>query len=87
MIKIVDHAKERMLTRGATLKEVKEVIKSGNELPAKHGRRAKEKIFKYGKQWLGKIYPQKKVVVIYVEEDNKVVVITVKVFYGNWRKG
>jgi hypothetical protein len=87
MIKIVDHAKERMSARGATVKEIKEVINHGNEIPAKHGRKAKEKVFEYGKQWLGKVYPQKKVVVIYVEEDDKVVVITVKVFYGTWRKG
>jgi len=42
-------------------------------------------IFEYGKEWLGKVYPQKKVVVIYVEENGEIVIITVKVFYGRWR--
>ena len=74
-----------MRARGATLTEVKETIKTGIKIPAKHGRKAKEKVFDYGRQWLGKIYSQKKVVVIYLEEDDKVVVITVKVFYGSWR--
>ncbi len=42
-------------------------------------------IFEYSKEWLGKIYPQKKVKVIFIEEDNEIIVITVKVLYGQWR--
>ena len=47
--------------------------------------KAKEMIFEYKKKWLRKTYPQKKVQVIYVEEENQIIVITVKVFYGKWR--
>ena len=57
----------------------------GTVTPAKKGRKAKEMIFEYGKEWLGKVYHQKKIVVIYVEENDEIVVITVKVFYGKWR--
>jgi hypothetical protein len=42
--------------------------------------------FEYGEYWLGKVYRQKKVVVIYVEENDEIIVITVKVFYGQWRQ-
>ena len=84
-IKFVEHAKERMKERGASEEEVKEVLLLGANISAKKGRKAKEKIFEYGKEWLGKVYPQKKVMVIYTEENDEIVVITVKVFYGKWR--
>lgn len=42
-------------------------------------------VFEYGREWLGKTYPQKKVRVIYVEENGEIIVITVKVYYGKWR--
>lgn len=42
-------------------------------------------VFDYEKEWLGKSYPQKKVRVIFVEENGEIVVITVKVYYGKWR--
>jgi hypothetical protein len=84
-IKFVEHAKERMKERGTSEEEVKEVLLLGADISAKKGRKAKEKIFEYGKEWLGKVYSQKKVMVIYTEENDEVVVITVKVFYGKWR--
>ncbi len=84
-IEYVEHAKERMVSRGASEGEVEKVLLSGNEISAKKGRKAKEMVFDYGGSWIGKSYPQKKVVVIYVEENNGIIVITVKVFYGQWR--
>jgi len=84
-IKFVEHAKERLIARGASESEVEKVLLLGNDIPAKKGRKAKEMTFEYGEFWLGKAYPQKKVVVIYVEENNEIIVITVKVFYGQWR--
>lgn len=85
-VRFVEHAKERMTERGTSEEEVKTVLLSGTEVTAKKGRKAKEMLFEYGKDWLGKIYPQKKVVVIYVEEDEEIAVITVKVLYGEWRQ-
>jgi len=70
---------------GTSEEEVKTVLLLGTEISAKKGRKAKEMVFEYEKEWLGRIYPQKKVVVIYIEEDDEIVVITVKVFYGKWR--
>jgi len=83
-IKIIGHARERGKERGASEEEIRQTIESGKEIGAKKGRKAKEKIFVYNKQWLGKEYVQKKIQAIYVEERGQAVIITVKVFYGNW---
>jgi acyl CoA:acetate/3-ketoacid CoA transferase beta subunit len=85
-VKFVEHSKERMMVRCASEAEIQKVLLLGTNIPAKKGRKAKEMTFEYGEYWLGKVYPQKKVVVIYyIEENDEIVVITVKVFYGQWR--
>ncbi|MGB9715369.1 MAG: DUF4258 domain-containing protein [Thermodesulfovibrionales bacterium] len=81
----IEHARERMSQRGATEEEVLRVLNKGVEVKAKKGRKAKELVFDYNREWLGNFYPQKKIVVIFVEENSEIVVITVKVYYGNWR--
>jgi hypothetical protein len=83
--KLVEHAQERVAERGATENDIETVLSTGTEAYAKKGRKAKEMVFDYEKEWLGKFYPQKKVRVIYVEENGEIVVITVKVYYGKWR--
>jgi hypothetical protein len=84
-VKFIEHSRERIIARGTSEEEVERVLLLGTITPAKKGRKAKEMIFEYGKEWLGNVYPQKKVVVIYVEENSEIVVITIKVFYGKWR--
>jgi hypothetical protein len=79
------HAKERAEERGVTLEEILEVLKTGQGFPAKKGRRQKEKIFRFEQEWLGEFYEQKKVRVVYVEESDKIVIVTVYAFYGKWR--
>lgn len=83
--KLIDHAKERAIERGATEDEIQMVFSAGNEVQAKKGRKGKEMVFEYGREWLGKTYSQKKVRLIYVEENGEIIVITVKVYYGKWR--
>lgn len=85
-IEIIDHAKVRMAERGASEAEVKEAVKDGTTVKAKKGRKAKEKLFGYGKNWQGKNYSYKKVKAIYVEEEETLVVITVYVYYGEWEE-
>jgi len=54
---------------------------SGSDISAKKDRKAKEMTFEYEEYCLGKRYSQKKVMVIYyVEENDEIMVITVKVF-------
>lgn len=74
-----------MIARGASEEEVKNVLLFGMDIPARRDRKAKEMVLSYGEEWLGRIYPQRKVMVIYVEEGEEAVIITVKVFYGQWR--
>ena len=81
---IIEHAIERAIQRGTTREEIFKVLEEGAEVTAKKGRKAKEIVFDYGKEWLGKFYPQKKVVVIYVMENDGIVVVTAKVYYGTW---
>jgi len=46
-IKFIEHAKERMIERGASEEEVKKVLFFGTDITAKKGRKAKEMIFPY----------------------------------------
>jgi len=84
-IRLVEHAKDRANERGASEDEVSVVLLRGQEVKVKKGRKGKELVFDYNGEWLGKHYLQKKVRVIYVEESDAIVVITVKVYYGVWR--
>jgi len=85
-IEIIEHAKIRMAARGASESEVRETIRDGIPVKAKRGRKAKEKLFHYGKTWQGRSFFHKRLKVIYVEEENTLVVITVYVYYGRWEE-
>jgi len=80
-----EHARERANERGTAEDEISTVLSSGQEIQLKKGRKGKEMVLDYNKEWLGKHYAQKKVKVVYVEEEEQTVVITVKVYYGKWR--
>lgn len=84
-IRLTEHAKERANERGTTEDEVSMVLSSRQEAQLKKGRKSKEMVFDYNRHWLGKHYPEKKVKVVYAEEDDQTIVITVKVYYGKWR--
>ncbi len=83
-IKLTEHARERAKERGTTEEEIGLVLASDSEIQLKKRRKSKELVFEYNKNWLGKHYPQKKVKVVYTEENDDTVVITIKVFYGRW---
>jgi hypothetical protein len=83
--RLIEHALERALERGATEKEIEAVLVEGESVSAKKGRMARQLVFDTEVIWLGRTYPQKKIMVIYVEQDGEIVVITVKVYYGCWR--
>ncbi len=56
-IRLIEHAKERAIERGATEDEIQRVLSVGNGVQAKKGREDKEMVFEYGREWLGKTYP------------------------------
>ena len=48
--KLIDHAKERAIERGATEDEIQMVLSGGNKVQAKKGRKGKEMVFEYGRE-------------------------------------
>jgi hypothetical protein len=70
-----------MIERGVEEEEVIEAIRSGEELPAKRGRKKFRKNFSYGKEWGGHFYRTKQVVPVTVEEESVIIVVTVLSFY------
>ena len=80
------HALKRMPERGTTVAEVEDVLRSGDIDEARPGYAARTKVFAFGKPWAGKAYPEKRVRVIYVDEGDTSVVVTVYVYYGSWSK-
>ena len=83
---IIEHAWDRIRKRGTNLSEVKKVLNKGKTGEAKYPKKAKEMVFLYNKKWQNKFYPEKKVKVIYTEEEEKLTVITVYVYFGKWEE-
>ncbi len=75
------HALDNLGDRGATRAEVEEAIRLGEQVPAKQGRTAFRKNFPFRSQWKGKLYETKQVMPIAVEEPDRLVVVTVYVFF------
>ena len=78
------HTLERLEERGTSEEEIEDVVLNGAPEAAKGNRKAKSKVFDFRKQRAGKFYEQKKVKVVFVEEENEIVTVTVIVFYGKW---
>ncbi|MCW3105648.1 MAG: hypothetical protein JWQ09_154 [Segetibacter sp.] len=83
-IQIGTHALLRAEERGATEKEIQEVLETGVPLIAKSDRLGKEKVFQFEQVLNGKYYKQKKITAIYTIENSIVIVITVIVKYGTF---
>ena len=83
-VQIDPHTRERAAERGATEREIEEVILTGFPIPAKHGRIGKAKILEFREERLGRYYDQKRVEVFYVVEADVAITVTVYVFYGSW---
>ena len=83
-IQIDPHTLVRSEERGASEEEIRDVLETGDRFRAKHGRLGKAKVFPFRAQRLGRFYEEKRVEVIYAQEGDTVVTITVYVFYGKW---
>jgi hypothetical protein len=80
-IEFSQHAIDQLTDRGATRSEVEEAIRTGEPAPAKKGRHAYRKNFPFGANWKGRRYETKQVMPIVLEKPDRLVVITVYVFY------
>ena len=76
-LKVDSHTRERAVERGASIDELRDVLATGRAVPAKYGRLASEKVYVFGKDRLGKIYPQKKVRLVYTVEVDVAVAVAV----------
>lgn len=83
-IQIDTHTLERAKERGTSEEEIKDVIRTGFVIPAKYGRMGKVKLYEFERKRQGKYYDQKRVEVFYAIEKDKIVTVTVYVFYGKW---
>ncbi len=75
------HALDSMRKRGVFKNEVEDTIRKTAWQPAKLGRWECAMDFAYNKEWNKKFYRTKQVVPVFVEERDRIVVITVYAFY------
>lgn len=83
-IQIDPHTLERAEERGTDEAEIMDVIKAGFSIPAKYGRSGKAKVYDFKQNRHNKYYEHKRVEVFYLIEADKIITVTVYVFYGKW---
>ena len=83
-IRLSDHARRRALLRGASEEEVKETVARAPREPARRGKwQARSRCAYGGRSPIdGRRYGGKTVEVVFAEESDEVVVVTVKVYYA-----
>ena len=80
-IEISEHAREQMRERGVDEAEVITAIRSGESELARHNRTMYRKNFQFERTWRNRQYRIKQVAPIVANEPNRLVVVTVFVFY------
>lgn len=80
------HVRDQLVDRGTSEEEIKLSIRDGEEVPAKKGRKAYRKNFNFESYWKGKYYSTKQVIPIVKQESDRIVVITVYVYYFGGKK-
>ncbi len=83
-IQIDAHTSERARERGTSEEEIIDVIKTGFAIPSKYGRIGKAKVYEFKQKRQNKFYEEKRVEVFYIVEKDRIVTVTVYVFYGKW---
>jgi hypothetical protein len=80
-IRFSKHALGYTASRGFTVAEAEEAIRTCAWGTAELGRLDCRKNFHFGKDWNGKVYATKQVRPVFVEETGEIVVITVYTYY------
>ncbi len=83
-IQIDPHTLERAEERGANKAEIMDVLQTGFTVPAKYGRIGKAKVYDFKQNRNNKYYEHKRIEVFYLIEGDKIITVTVYVFYGKW---
>ena len=85
-IRIATHTLIRAAERGASQEEIERAISEGTRQPAKGDRQSSSLIIDFDSFRNGKYYKEKKIEVIFVQEGESIITITVYVFYGKFNK-
>ncbi|MBI2913749.1 MAG: DUF4258 domain-containing protein [Chloroflexi bacterium] len=80
-IEISPHARQQMAERGAEESEVPAAVRSGLTEAARRGRILHRKNFRFEQHWRGRLYRIKQVAAVVASEGERLVVVTVYVFY------
>jgi hypothetical protein len=80
-IRLTKHALGYTTSRGFTVAEVEETIRSCPWSRTELGRLDCRKDFTYCKKWNGKVYGTKQIRPVFVDEVGEIVVITVYTYY------
>jgi hypothetical protein len=80
-IRLTKHALGYIASRGFTVAEVEEAIRTCTWGTAELGRLDCRKDFPYGKEWNGKVHGTKQVRPVFADEVGEIVVITVYTYY------
>jgi len=82
-IVIEPHTLKRAEERGTNTDEITTVLEQGVEIPARGNRKAKAKVFTFKRERLGKYYEEKRVEVVYVEEEETIITVLSMYFTEN----
>lgn len=83
-IQIDPHTQQRLKKRGTTEQEIIETLRHGFDIPGKYGRLGKVKVFTFNSIYNEKYYQEKKLEVYYIIELEKIITVTVYVFFGKF---
>ena len=76
------HVRIQMLERGITDTEVRDTVEAGTVIGMRGGRLIRRKVFTEGYRLSERAYQHKEVSVVYVTEDDQIIVITAIARYG-----
>lgn len=80
-IRFSKHALGYIASRGFTVAEVEDAVRTSAWGPAELGRLECRKDFAFGREWNGKVYPTKQVCPVFADETEEIIVITVYTYY------
>ncbi len=81
-IYFTQHAHRQMQARNATQEEVEAVIRTAPWEIGERARYTASRVFPFGREHFGRFYAAKEVVPVFVEEPDRIVVITVYTFFS-----
>ena len=86
MVIYTRHARIQMDKRGVSEDEVADALAGGYDVNVRYPRKGRRKVFTSGCFMEGRSYPHMELTVIYAEEGDSFVIVTVIARYGRWEQ-